>query len=182
MQSLSDEHIMEQVSQGQVDKLALLFERYNVRLYNFFLQNTRNQSLSEDLTQNVFMRILKYKNSYKKGASFKAWFFRIARNVQTDHFRKKKLETSQIEEDSIDRNLKLSEENFDLEKKEEVGLLYEALDKLAADKKEILVLSQLQELEYTEIAAILNITENAARVKVHRALKALKDVFQKQKK
>ena len=71
---------------------------------------------------------------------------------------------------------------FSYKIQEEVGLLYEALDKLAADKKEILVLSQLQELEYTEIAAILNITENAARVKVHRALKALKDVFQKQKK
>lgn len=172
---------MWQVCEGQIDKLALLFERYHVPLFNFFLKTTTDRDLSHDLTQNVFERILKYKKSYKKNAPFKAWFYQIARNVRTDFYRKKKIQTSDLEDAKADRNLKFSEKaGQDLERKEEVQLLHQALAKLPEDKREILVLSQLEELEYTEIAKILKITENSARVKVHRALKALKDVFYKQ--
>lgn len=170
---------MWKVSSGQIDKLGLLFERYNVKLFNFFYRTTADRDLSHDLTQNVFERILKYKHSYKEGAPFKAWFYQIARNVKTDHFKKKKLETTPIDKVKSEREVKLSVENFDLEKQEHIHLLYQALNQLPADKKEILVLSQIEEMEYTEIAQIFNITENLARVKVHRALKSLKELFHK---
>ncbi len=180
MHSLSDEQIMWKVCNGQVDQLGLLFERYHLKLYNFFLRTTADQELSQDLTQNVFERILKYKKTYKKGASFKSWFYRIARNVKIDHFRKQKMKTSSLEEVYADRNLGLSEKGGQkIEKDERVRILYESLNQLPEDKREILVLSQLEELEYKEIARIFEITENTARVKVHRALKALKEVFHK---
>ena len=178
MQSLSDENIMLKVCNGQIDKLGLLFERYHVRLYNFFLKTTTDTDLSNDLTQNVFERILKYKHSYKEGASFKSWFYQIARNVKIDHYKKQKMQTSSMEDINPERNLNFSVEGGqDLEKQERIKWLYDSLNKLPDDKKEILILSQIEELEYKEIANIFDITENTARVKVHRALKSLKEVF-----
>ncbi|MEO1653595.1 MAG: RNA polymerase sigma factor [Bacteroidota bacterium] len=171
---------MWKVCNGQVDQLGLLFERYHLKLYNFFLRTTCDKELSQDLTQNVFERILKYKKSYKEGASFKSWFYRIARNVKIDHFKKQKMPMTSMEESLTERSLELSSSGGqDLEKKERVQILYQSLNQLPAEKREILVLSQLEELEYKEIARIFDITENSARVKVHRALKSLKEVFHK---
>jgi RNA polymerase sigma factor (sigma-70 family) len=177
---LSDEHIMMKVCQGHLEQLGLLFERYHGKLYNFFLRTTADKDLSRDLTQNVFERILKYSHTYKEDSPFKAWFYQIARNVKTDHFKKIRFQTSSLEEVKAERNLGLSEEGHrGLEQAERIKLLHEALNMLPEDKREILVLSQLEEMEYKQIAEIYNITENLARVKVHRALKSLKEVFLK---
>ncbi len=180
MHLLSDEHIMAKVAQGQIEHLALLFERYHVRLYNFYMRTTADPDLSQDLVQMVFERILKYKHSYKEAAPFKAWFYRIARNVKIDYFKKKKIATNSLDEVYADRNLQISElGGQSMEQDEKIKILYESLAQLPDEKREILVLSQIEELEYKEIARIFEITENSARVKVHRALKALKEVFHK---
>ncbi len=180
MHLLSDEHIMAKVAQGQIEQLALLFERYHVRLYNFYMRTTADPDLSQDLVQMVFERILKYKHSYKEAAPFKAWFYRIARNVKIDYFKKKKVDTNSLDEVYAERNLKISEPGGQgIEQDEKIKILYESLAQLPDDKREILVLSQIEELEYKEIARIFEITENSARVKVHRALNALKEVFHK---
>jgi RNA polymerase sigma-70 factor (ECF subfamily) len=74
---------MLQVKAGQVDQLGLLFERYHRILFSFFYNLNRNVEMSEDLVQNVFMRILKYKHRFKGDGEFKTWMFHIAKNVIT---------------------------------------------------------------------------------------------------
>jgi RNA polymerase sigma-70 factor (ECF subfamily) len=59
------------VREGEVQKLRFLFERYQVPLYNYFLRLTSNQVLAEDFVQDVFMRILKYKHTYRGDGTFK---------------------------------------------------------------------------------------------------------------
>ncbi len=177
MQNLSDEAIMLKVVNGQIEQLGLLFERYHVRLYNFYLRQVCDQDLSRDLTQNTFERVLKYKHTYRAEMPFKAWFYQIARNVKSDHFKKNKYDMKSLDDIQYDRNLRLSEEDHSLEKKEHLQMLQNALQRLPEDKREILVMSQLEEMEYQQIAEVYQITENHARVRVHRALKALKDVF-----
>lgn len=181
MQALSDEQLMQKVCQeGQLDKLGVLFERYHQPIFGFFVHHTANHELSQDLTQNVFERLLKYYKTYKIGASFKTWLYQIARNVRYDHYRKNRVATNPLEEVYADRNRHFAENpKLDIEQEEEVALLYRAIGQLPEDKREILILSQIQELEYKELSRMLNITENSARVKVHRALKQLKTIFQK---
>jgi len=65
--SPTDNELMEQVRDGRVEKLAVLFERYQTMLYNFFLRLTGNRAASEDLVQEVFMRVLKYRAGYMGG-------------------------------------------------------------------------------------------------------------------
>jgi RNA polymerase sigma-70 factor (ECF subfamily) len=178
VQNLSDETIMLKVVNGQIEQLGLLFERYHVRLYNFYLRQVCDQDLSRDLTQNTFERVLKYKHTYRADMPFKAWFFQIARNVKADHYKKQK-EVKSLDDIPYERNLRLSEEDHSIEKNEQLRLLQDALQRLPEDKREILIMSQLEEMEYAQIAEIFQITENLARVRVHRALKALKEVFYK---
>ena len=65
LNSPSDNQLMEEVRDGKVEKLAILFERHHVTLYNFFLRLTANRSISEDLVQDVFFRILRYRHTYR---------------------------------------------------------------------------------------------------------------------
>lgn len=76
------------VREGQLSELTELFERYHVPLYNFFLRLTMDGALSEDLTQNLFYRVLRYRQSFEPASgSFRSWVYRMARNVHADHFR-----------------------------------------------------------------------------------------------
>lgn len=177
---LSDEQIMLKVCQGQIEQLGLLFERYHIRLYNFYLRTTFDEDLSNDLTQQVFERIIKYKHSYKENSAFKAWFYQIARNVQYDHFKKQKLNIDSLDKVHSEKNIKFADNDYEsAEKEEKLKVLYAALEKLPHDKREILVLSQLEEMEYKDLAKLFNITENLVRVRIHRALQSLKEVVQK---
>jgi RNA polymerase sigma-70 factor (ECF subfamily) len=136
---------------------------------------TGDRALSEDLVQEVFLRMLRYRDTFHSGSQFRGWMYQIARNVRMDHFR------SNLRQDAV-----LSESEpapatapSHLEMKEQTALLERALRALAEDKREILVLARYQEMTYAEIAALLNIEVGAVKVRVHRALKELREIFLK---
>lgn len=85
---LSDSVLMQQVRDGDLRKLAVLFERHHRALFHFFLRCTGNRELGEDLVQEVYFRILRYRHTYDPKYSFTAWMYQIARNAQMDHFQK----------------------------------------------------------------------------------------------
>jgi DNA-directed RNA polymerase specialized sigma24 family protein len=82
---------MIKVRDGHLDTLGLLFARYKKPLFGFFYGMNRDAELSEDLVQNVFYRILKYRYLFRGDGDFKTWMFHIARNVNHDNFRKNKI-------------------------------------------------------------------------------------------
>ena len=89
MKQLTDEQLMQDVSEGNLDAMAFIFERYNKRLYNFFFQMIRDKDVCEDMTQTVFYKVMRYRTSYK-GGQFVSWIFKIARNVFSDQYQKSK--------------------------------------------------------------------------------------------
>lgn len=179
MDALSDNQIMQRVREGKTDHLGLLFERYHRLLFSFFYNRNKDIQLSEDLVQNVFVRVLKYRHRYRGDGEFKHWLFHIARNVGTDHYRKKKLRftssTDDWKEQITDQNSSPSQLMI---QKEEMTQLKLALDRLDPEKREVLMLSKLEGLRYKEIGQRLGCSEGAVKVKVYRALKALKKTYQ----
>src|SRR5688500_20367862 len=81
---------MIKVRDGNLDTLGLLFARYKKPLFGFFYGMNKDAELSEDLVQNVFLRILKYRYLFRGEGDFRTWMFHIARNVDHDHCRKRK--------------------------------------------------------------------------------------------
>lgn len=177
LDSLTDNALMIKVRDGHLDTLGLLFARYKKPLFGFFFGMNRDAELSEDLVQNVFYRILKYRYLFRGDGDFKTWMFHIARNVNHDNFRKDKLK----HRDPIENwEEKLgSEDNrvTEYQKDEELQLLAKAMDRLSADKREVLLLSKYQDKKYKEIGEILGCSEGAVKVKVFRALQELKAVY-----
>lgn len=164
---------MAAVKKGDLDKLGVLYERYNKRIYNYCLKSTSDVSESGDLTQNVFIRVMKYRGSYQKAKPFETWLFQIARNLVKDHFKKLKVVHSRVEIGKpIPDLVHESDDTLDRERK-----LYLALDRLPEDKRELIVMSKFQGLKYEQIAEIRSSTVSAIKVQVHRTIKDLRSIY-----
>ena len=167
---------MLKVKAGESHTLGLLYERYKKRLFGFFYQMCKDANLSEDLVQNVFIRVLKYKHTYNEESNFLSWLFRIARNVYYDQF-KVNSNNRTTDLDDVNNLFIAGNVESDIEKNEKVSLLKEAMNQLPAKKKELIVLSKLKELKYKELGEIVGCSEGNARTRVHRALLDLKQIY-----
>ena len=178
MADIPDEEIMQHVKDGNLAEMSVLFERYHLRLYNFFLKLTGKKDISQDLTQNLFYRIIKYKNSYKSGLSVKSWIYQMARNLHIDYCKEEKrseelfMKTDSYPVDISDENTGFQEEDFER--------FEYAFAALSNEQKEIIVLSRYQGLKYEEISLIINQSVPAIKVAMHRAIKQLRGIYFKQ--
>ncbi len=182
LEALADNALMEKVRDGDLDRLSLLFERYKRPLYGFFYGMNKDQELSEDLVQNTFMRILKYRHLFRGDGDFKTWMFHIARNVSHDHFRKNKIKNSERLENWEERLGHDENQYSEMRQTEEKEMLTMAMDKLSEEKREVLLLSKYQERKYKEIGEILGCSEGAVKVKVFRALEELRVIYRQLEK
>jgi len=178
LNSISDNVLMEEVKSGNVDKLGLLYGRYKKILFAYFYRQTCRAEVSEDLVQNVFYRILKYRKQFRNEGKFSSWMYAIAHNVFIDHLKKKKrIEYSDdVEDVDIPDTYGLEDQ---IEKNEQQQLLKKAIGQLSDEQRETLVLSRYHELKYKEIATILNCTESTVKVRIFRAINNLKRIVVK---
>ena len=180
MNILTDNALMLQVKTGDLDRMSLLFERHNRALFGFLFHMTHRREASEDMVQNVFYRMLKYRHTFSAESNFTGWMYHIARNVLKDQVKKQgianKYDHIDDHEESIPGGISADEH---LVKKQSHYELYEAMRKLSDSDREILTLSRFQELKYTEIGEIMGITAGAAKVRVHRAVQELKQIYLK---
>jgi RNA polymerase sigma factor (sigma-70 family) len=173
-----DDQEMLAVREGDVGKIGTLFERHHRMLFNFFLRLTGSRNVSEDLVQEVFLRMLKYRHTYQPENNFMAWMYRVARNAHLDHARKWKLEVvPDQEEQPWEPASRDPDPHQKLEQEQEVGMLRRALGKLPVEKREVLILSRFQNLKYDEIADILGCEVGAVKVRVYRATKELSEIY-----
>jgi RNA polymerase sigma factor (sigma-70 family) len=179
---LNDNMLMLKVRDGDLDKLGLLFERYKRPLYGFFYGLNKSSELSEDLVQNVFLRILKYRHLFRGDGEFKTWMFHIARNVNNDHFRKKKIDTRDSLESWQEKLGHNENRSTEIQQQEEHMLLSMAMDRLPFEKKEILLLSKFLEKNYKEIGDLLGCTEGTVKARVFRALQELRLIYKQLEK
>ncbi|HKM90123.1 MAG TPA: RNA polymerase sigma factor [Candidatus Acidoferrales bacterium] len=170
---IPDEDLMLQVREGEGETLAVLFDRYQAPLFNFYAKLTGDRAASEDLVQEVFLRILKYRRTYRPGTPFRPWMYQIARNARFDHARKQHADAEYSE--AMAPVVKFPD---GAQQSQEAALLHRALLQLPEEKREILILSRFQELKYEEVARLLGCEVGAVKVRVHRALQELRLLFQ----
>ncbi len=167
------------VKEGNLDKLGPLYERYKKVLFAFFYRMNFDESLSKDLVQNVFVRILNYRHTFRGDGEFKIWMFHIARNVNHEYFRRNKRHVLNDRLNQKHENLSgFGEDNASVKKDDDLKTLNNAIDRLPQDKRELITLSKLNGMKYKDIGLILNCSENTVKIKVFRALKDLKIIFE----
>lgn len=167
---------MKRLYKGDTKAAGILYDRYYKNVYGYFVRMTRNTEISRDLTQNVFLRIIKYSGSWKVDKTFRYWLFRIARNILTDHYRESRL--FYASEDDAALVIADNEESSKvLELKESYEILMEAMGQLSPAYREVIELNRFQGFTYKEIAKTTDSTEVAVRVKAFRAIKKLKEIY-----
>ena len=176
MTSQSDNQIMLKVRDGYLDHLSILFERYQKMLFNFFLRLTKNRAISEDLVQEVFLRILKYRHTYRGDGKFTNWMFHISRNAHFDYCKKQNREQplTEYEPEHVSHDLN---PDVKLEETQDVDLLRLALNKLSLKKREVLILSRFHNMKYEDIAEIQECQVGTIKARVHRAIKELRNIY-----
>ena len=163
---------MHDVSQGNLDAMSHIFERYHKRLFNFYFQMVKDRDVCEDMVQTVFYKVMRYRTSYK-GGQFVSWIFRIARNVFSDHYQKSKKVMNNVALEVVaDTN-----EDSAYDQTEEVAHLHNALSKLETEERELIVMNRFQGIKYDQIAEIIGSSEGAVKVKMHRVIKKLRTVY-----
>lgn len=169
---MTDEVLMRQVRDGDVGRLGLLFERHHGGLFEFFSRTLGDRPAAEDLVQEVFIRILKYRRTYRDDGSFQTWMFHIARNVRNDHIRKRR--PDQLTADMPEPAATGANQAAAVENAEDLDRLRRALLRLPDDRREVVVLARYHGMTHEEIAAVLRVEPGAVRVRLHRALKELR--------
>jgi RNA polymerase sigma-70 factor (ECF subfamily) len=175
---LSDHDLMLAVRDGELDALGVLFERHHGPLFGFLVKLTGQRAAAEDIAQTVFQRMLKYRHTYRDDGSFTAWMYHLARRCAADHFRKTSAAPAATDPQDFDRRADdRPHAGENAAKQDDHALLHVALNRLDRDDREVLLLSRFQELSFNEIAGILECSVGAAKVRAHRALRELRDVF-----
>ena len=158
------------VNTGDLQMMHQLFERYHVRIYTYCVKVTKNQLVSEDLTQETFFKVMKHRRSFNNN-TFAAWIFTIARNLCFDYLKKEEKNASRTER----LESQAEQPNNDLETtSDRIEHLRYTLDQLEPLEKELIILSRYEKLKYKEIASVMNMSESAIRNRIHRALQKLR--------
>jgi RNA polymerase sigma factor (sigma-70 family) len=176
--SPSDHELMLAVRDGDFDALGELFERHHGRLYGYLVNLTGHRMVAEDIAQTVFQRMLKYRHTYRDDGSFATWMYHVARRCASDHFRRASAAPRATDPvhllDHPDEAPNAGERESS---RDDHALLKTALTQLDRDDREVLLLARFQELSFAEIAAILECSVGAAKVRAHRALRELREIY-----
>jgi RNA polymerase sigma-70 factor (ECF subfamily) len=173
--SLQDEEsLVRRAQQRDAEAISQLYEAYFAKIYRYITLRVRNETEAEDLTQQVFMKMLQSISSYKiKGLPFSAWIYRIAHNQVVDFLRQQnKKSTVDIEglplPDTGEDPQHIMEQEVDIEQ------LKQATRKLTPSQQEVLSLRFASELSIAQCAEIMGKTEGAIKALQHSAVLALR--------
>jgi RNA polymerase sigma-70 factor (ECF subfamily) len=150
---------------GDKEALALLWDAVTPKLYGYLINQLRHKDLAEDICQETWLKAIKHLHTFKnRGVRFSAWVFAIARNECRQYWRggNKEISVDMGDENFVDSVRSVPSTDY--------LLIESALGTLSAEEKEIIELRYIADLSFKEIAAILEISMVAARVRVHRAL------------
>jgi RNA polymerase sigma-70 factor (ECF subfamily) len=171
---VSDEAVMQLVAKGDRDAFAVLVRKYQAMPLNFFYRMNVYSGDRDDLMQETFLRLFKYRERYRPTAKFTTFLYMMARQVQIDYFRKQQ------------RRMVLAKAFGNEPREEEPGSgqnedrkmqIEKTLNTLSEEMRCVIVMSIYQDLKYAEIAEILDIPVGTVKTRMFHALQKLRKVI-----
>ena len=173
----TDHELMAAVARGDVASMSGIYEHRNRALFRFFYRLTGRQAPAEDLTHEVFLRMIRYRHTYQAGDGFEAWMYRIARNAFADYVKKNRLETPAVEGEMEAVESANPSQFESVAKQQDLATLDRALRRLPEDKRELILLSRFQGLSYEQMGRILGCETGTVKVRVFRAVKEMGRIY-----
>jgi len=160
--------------------------RYKERIINFVYKYTNNISDAEDLTQDSFIKLYRYRDKYRDVAKFSTWFYTIVINTVRNKYNKEKNYTSidienvnEYELQTDDFIFEPDENGSDDDHLRRMDCVKRSFDELDDIFKEVILLRYNEEFEYDKIAELLNIPEGTVKSRINRGREHMKNIFVK---
>ena len=179
--------LVERCLSGEQGAWEQFVKDYTRRVYSICYRFTNQQNEAQDLTQDVFLRVFKNLSSFRAGeGSLSVWLTRLTRNLLVDHYRRTKQERIT---DALDDKLAILEEKTAhhsrtdglLAGREASEILQAGLQKLSPELREAVILRDLEEMEYREIARVLDVPEGTVKSRINRGRAELARVLRRSK-
>ncbi len=176
-----DAELMLRVREGDTESFALLLERHRAPVIHFLYRMVQNQSVAEELAQEVFLRVYRSRANYEPTAKFTTWLFRIASHLALNWIRDRRHERGQ---ESLDAETSegMSRQVSDRGASAEQAMVREskfeeirrAIQSLPEKQKAAVLMHKYDEMEYSQIAAVLECSESAVKSLLFRAYESLR--------
>jgi RNA polymerase sigma-70 factor (ECF subfamily) len=188
---VTDEALMTRYQRGDLGAFATLVERHKTPLYNFVLRQIKTPPAAQDLTQEVFLRVIESASSFKHEAKFTTWAYTIARNLCIDHMRKASYrrhpsldqqggeesgEGPTLGEQVPDLHPRASTERGAISNEIQVKVTA-AVEALPSEQREVFLLRHVANLAFQEIAEITSTPENTVKSRMRYALERLQEAL-----
>jgi RNA polymerase sigma factor (sigma-70 family) len=175
---LNDNEIIALILKGDQQAYATLVNRYKSYVFTLALRFTKSREDAEEVSQDIFIKAYRYLNDFRGDSKFSTWLYTIVNTTCITFLRKKKLQVHSLDNekvfevaDSQDSGLRANM----AEQKSRIAMVNNAINLLGADDAEIITLFYKNEQTLEEIASILGIEPNTAKVRLHRARTRLKE-------
>ncbi len=174
-QEISDENLMLNYAKGNADAFEALYQRYKGPLYRFILRQSAPQ-FADELFQDIWLKVISSRTSYKVKAAFKTWLFRIARNRIIDHYRRQNIRPLDNHSDALSsiRDTEQVQPENQLESRHQHEHLMRAITQLPNDQREVFLLKEEAGFSIDEIADITGVSHEAAKSRLRYAMKKLR--------
>ena len=177
-----DSELMLRVRGGDTSSFEVLLERHRIPVIHFLYRMVQNQPVAEELAQEVFLRVYRSRGSYEPTAKFTTWLFRIATHLALNWIRDRRHEKSQESIDLEHEDGSAVRQFADREPSIEQALLREArlhevrqaIELLPAKQRAAVLMHKYQEMEYSQIAGVLECSESAVKSLLFRAYESLR--------
>ena len=181
--SLSDEDLMAEAAEGSERAFTELVGRYRSRVLNLVSRLLNDREASDDISQEVFVRVFLHRKNYRRGAKFSTWLFTIAANLAKNEIRRRKRRRNwssldELQEQLHDSSLQLMDpkgnREAEVDSQQIQGIVGDAITTLPERYRLALVLRDVEGLAYEEIAQVLGIPGGTVRSRINRARLMLK--------
>lgn len=179
MKIKSDEELMREYADGNVEAFDELFHRYGQKIYNLFLRSLGNAEISQDLLQECFIRMTEARHRYQPRKAFSSWLITIAMNLLRDKYREKRRRETHLRFDNLgDESDQPADSDIEpqkiLEHREMKEAVENALQDLPEEQRDIIILRKYHGLSFFEIGDILKTSPAAAKQKAYRGMQTLR--------
>jgi len=174
MRERSDEALMKDYTNGNMQAFELLYGRHRGPLYRYILRQVKDTATANDLFQGSWEKIIKASGNYRPSAPFRAWMYRIARNHMVDYFRRIR-PVSDILPDNIKADNPAPEDQLLDEQRS--SDLREAIKQLPVEQKDVLLLKLEAGLDLQTIADVTGVSRETAKSRLRYAVGKLKKVL-----
>jgi len=179
---LNDNELISRVLKGDQQAYAGLVNRYQNYVFTLSMRFTRNREDAEEVSQDIFVKAYRALADFRGASKFSTWLYTIVNTTCITFLRKKRLEVHSLDNekvfevaDSIDSGMRANL----VEQKSRLSMVHNAIEMLNPDDAEVLTLFYKAEQTLEEIAVILGIEANTAKVRLHRARTRLKEKMEK---